>query len=126
MAFVDPVTSKSEALGRAYLLTGEQFQDVLAQESGREVGTEIEISVAFGQDQVVVGSGKYDRLLGLGTLRDLPMATFTTPLHAGSMDRNAPSPAYADTITSGLMESHGLTRRESDDYLSDWDAADHR
>lgn len=119
VAFVEPSASEVVTFGRAYLLTAEQFQDVLAQESGREVGTEIDLAEAIEPGHRVVGSGKYDRVVALGPMDGLPMFTFTTPDDVGSMPRTKPSPSYLETITAGLIESHGLTRHEIEAYLSD-------
>jgi hypothetical protein len=117
VAFVDPDKSAVEVLGRAYLVTAEQFQDVMAQESGREVGSEVDVADALNGSRVVVGEGKYDLVLGLGTMAGHPMLTFTTPISPLEMALNPPGQDYSETIAAGLAESHGLNRAEADVYL---------
>ena len=123
VAHVDPAPGSADptvagpTLARAYLVTVEQFQDVLAQESGRPVGTEVDLAPALASGQAVVGEGTYDRVLAIGTLEGRPMLTFTTPRAPRELTPNRPSVAYLATIVAGLVESHGLTEPEARDHL---------
>lgn len=120
VAFVDPDAGhpSTPTLARAYLVTGQQFQDVLAQESGREVGTEVDLSgvIAHGRDEL--GQGRYDLVIRVGDLDGVPLMTFTTPRPVGELPPNPPSESYADVLRSGLMESHGMDDAQARNYLA--------
>ena len=117
VAFVDPAQSTAQTRARAYLITVEQFQDVLAQESGREVGTEVDLTAAISDGQAVLGDGHYDRVLLVGH-EGHPMLTFTTPRPITELQTNPPSDAYAGTIATGLVESHALTHPGAHAYIA--------
>ncbi len=118
VAFVDPVATAARTLGRAYLITVEQFQDVLAQESGRAVGSEVDLDGVLGGGSAVLGDGNYDRVLHVGGV-GAPMLTFTTPRPVDTLALNAPGPAYRETIVTGVIEAHGLDRADADRYVTD-------
>ncbi len=117
-AFVDVDSTDAVTLARGYLITVEQFQDVLAQESGRPVGTERDIGAALNTGEALLGHGRYDRILHVGTESGCPKLTFTTPLAAADLRPNPPSPAYAEVIAKGLVQAHGLTGASAHEYLT--------
>lgn len=109
VAFVDPEPSATAATpARRYLVTVEQFHDVLAQESGRPVGAEIDLGPLEPGTTRILGPGAYDRLLVTGLVDDVPVVTFTTPADPATLDPNPPSEAYLATIVAGLVEAHGF------------------
>ena len=117
MAFIDPDPSGAATLARAYLITVEQFQDVLAQESGREVGTEVELGAVAGGGSSVLGDGNYDRVVHVGEA-EWPMLTFTTPRTVSELALNPPGDAYRDTIARGVVEAHGLSVDAAYEYVA--------
>ena len=119
VCFVDPNPTEAATLCRRYLITGEQFSDVLAQESGRPVGDDVDLSEVLSHGDAVVGPGKYDRALLLDTVDDVPMVTFTTSTPVDELEFNAPSEAYAATIVRGLMQTHGLGHDEARTYITE-------
>lgn len=116
MAIYD-ARADGEVAARAYLITAEQFVDVLAQEM--RVGTDLEVDVATVRETgwQSLGPGRYQTLAHLGEHDQLPMLTFTSadvyrpPLHA-------PSLGYLRTIADGLRESHGWTSEVIGRYLA--------
>ena len=120
VAFIDPSVAQPLTRGRAYLITAEQFQDVLAQESGREVGTEVDLGEALEVGQAHLGQGRYDLVIHLGAPGGWPAFTFTTPTAPQDLDHNPPNEAYRSTIARGLQQSHGLSAGQADDYLVRW------
>lgn len=91
VAFVDGAVADT-TLGRAWLLTQEQFDDVVAQENGLPPGSRIT-------------SGWYRSVLSCGIIDGLPVLTITSP------DRRAPNPpsdAYLAVVARGLAEAHAL------------------
>jgi len=118
-AFVDVDSDDATALARGYLITVQQFQDVLAQESGRLVGTEVDIGVAIATGEATLGTGRYDRVLCPGSLAGYPMLTFTTPFIRAELVGNPPSAAYANAIEMGLVQAHGTTELAARSYLAE-------
>jgi hypothetical protein len=93
VAFVDPYV-RGTTLGRAYLVTEEQFADVLAQENG-------------WPDRTPIDQGWYRCVLGMGEHDGVPLRTIT------SLDRGplrAAAPPYLDVIRRGEAETKELPR----------------
>ena len=65
MAFYDPRTH-GEVAARAYLITTEQFVDVLAQETRRAPGITLDLAPAFRGDRYSEGVGGYSILVRVG------------------------------------------------------------
>jgi len=95
------------ALGRRYLITREQFDDVVAQESRRPT-TAVEIDRLDRGMVTVIGSGWYDALLTLEPVDGIPVVTFTSPNPPESLEASAPSVEYLSTIATGLGQAHGI------------------
>ena len=107
-------------LGRAWLLRGEQFDDLTAQESSRA-------RVCLGIDElrrrgrIRLGHGAYDLVVHCGELDSVPVVTFTTPHEPAP---NPPSAAYVRTLARGLRDSHGLSPAAAARYLADAEGVD--
>ena len=83
VAFLD--TSKpSVVVGRAYLITDEQFEEVHGQEGN--------------------SLNWYDKIVELGIYRGEPIKTFT---NSSRRRENAPSPKYLQVIAQGMLELIG-------------------
>ncbi|KQZ88826.1 hypothetical protein ASD62_05420 [Phycicoccus sp. Root563] len=128
IAFYD-ATATGTALARAYLLTEQQFADVAAQEMHREPGEDLDLTTVLDEARHDLGPGRYESLHLVGELDGHPVLTFTTP-DPVSLQRNAPTRPYVETIARGLRESHGLGAHAITDYLTarpgaelGWDAA---
>ena len=112
-AFIDTVERTdppARARARAYLITWEQFEDVVAQENGRPTTAPVELE---GRDlatgfRACLGTGRYEHLLCVGTLEGFPVVTFTSPWPIADADIGTPSPAYLKVMIEGLRESHAL------------------
>ncbi len=117
VAFLDPSpTVGARTLGRAWLLTGGQFADVLAQECGLPVGS-LEVP-DLGAGFVVAHPGHwYGCIVPLGRLEGRPMVTFTDEGAAG-LAPGGPGAAYRRVVAEGLAETHGLSPDEADAYIS--------
>ena len=118
IAFLDhPRRWRAGTLGRAWLLDGEQFDALLAAESGRAHAAVEAGGLRRGRRRSV-GPGKYDTLLGLGRRRGVPVLTFTGPAPRTAVATNRPAEAYLATIADGLAEAHGLSRPQAATYLA--------
>ena len=111
--------------GRKYLISEEQFLQVVRQENGlhpEDPAIGIDFSLARNVTTHLPGPGerstRYGRIINLGETDGIPVLTFT----AGGDDDfdryNPPDDAYLLTIIEGLMESQGLSDEEIIDYLS--------
>lgn len=123
IAFVDPTPIEPTTRARGYLITVEQFQDVLAQESGRPVGDAVDLASLSDGSPARIGEGAYDLVLHLGELSGVPMWTFTTPRPVTQLEENPPGQAYRGTLVAGLIESHGLDEVEAGRYVESFSVA---
>lgn len=124
IAFYEPDVV-GRALATAYLITREQFSDLVAQEMHRPVGEDIDLTDLLSMDvdphgrppQWELGRGFYERLLVVDELDDLPVLTFTYP-EGGRPAVNPPSEAYRSTIERGLRETHHLDDDALEEYFA--------
>ena len=120
MAFFDPDGAGSVAC-RAYLVTAEQFADVAAQEMRLDPGGEFAQTLAEVLPAVDalhrMGPGRYETVVRLGTLDDLPLLTVTSGDVPG-LTPAAPSPTYLRSIATGLREAHGWEDGRIASYLA--------
>jgi hypothetical protein len=102
---------------RAYLITAEQFVDVLAQEMRLEPDLNVNLTAVRETAWHSLGPGRYQTLAHLGDREAFPMLTFTS----ADVDHpalNTPSDGYLRTIAVGLQESHGWTSAAIGRYLA--------
>lgn len=122
MAFLDPDASGCAA-GRAYLITVEQFADVVAQETHALPGSvDVNVSAAVASGRVTLGPGRYETLVVAGHVENVPVLTFTSPNRQHPV--TPPSPAYLRMLAQGLIEAHGWDMGETARYLSALEGAD--
>jgi hypothetical protein len=116
MAFYDP-EAPGEVAARAYLITAEQFVDVLAQETLRSPGMALDLTPTFRGDRYSNGVGGYSILVGVGCRRGVPLVTFTRDRRSAST-LMAPTVHYLAAMATGLREAHGWSFTQIDRYLS--------
>jgi len=100
VAFVEPLPAEGvRTLGRAYLISKEQFADIQLMECGQSK------------------KGWYRHELKLGVIGKYPISCFTSP---GILAANNPSEKYLDVIRKGLRETWPELGREAHEkYLAD-------
>jgi len=76
MAFYDANVA-GEVAARAYLITTEQFVDVLAQETRQSPGMTLDLGPVFRGERYSNGVGGYPILVRVGERHGLPLVTFT-------------------------------------------------
>jgi len=116
VAFVDP-DPVGTAIVRAWDITGEQFEDVFAQENRADVGATLDWkALAFGP--IEAGRGWYRRVLPVEVpIGDgQPALTFTW---AAPLPPNQPHPDYVETMRAGFSEHPDLDSVQIDAYLDD-------
>ncbi|MEM9202337.1 MAG: hypothetical protein AAGC53_11775 [Actinomycetota bacterium] len=106
------------ALGRRYLITSDQFGDVLAQESGRDFDTIAlpDLATIEGGTRTVIGDGFYDALVALDPIDGVPCVSFTSPEPPEHREPAPPSEAYLRTIVRGLADIHDLSPGDIADH----------
>jgi hypothetical protein len=113
-----------KTLGRMYLITSEQFVQVVRQENGRSphdssIEIDIEKTIIHGESSIQVSW--YSRIVYLGTEAGHPIFTFTGGLADSEIVVNAPGEKYLITIIRGIQETYELSDPEIVDYLVDLD-----
>jgi hypothetical protein len=116
MAFYDP-HADGQVAARAYLITTEQFVDVIAQETRHSPGITLDLAPAFRGDRYSKGVGGYSVLVRVGEHRGVPLVTFTRDPDTAS-GLTAPSAAYLAAMATGLREAHRWSQTQIDRYLS--------
>lgn len=111
VALVDPdVSGKTKA--RLYLISLEQFEDVVAQENWLACGS---VRLGHTEDEISIGSERvYGLVVALGPLDGRPVLTVTQQRGTAIAK---PSVAYLRHIAIGLREAHGLDTDEAATYL---------
>jgi len=113
---------EAKTLGRMYLISRDQFREVLLQENGhRRMDTEVEMdlekTIREGRSEIL--GGPYGTLLHLGEDAGRPIFTFTASWNADRAPLNRPGPKYLRVIVRGLKETFGLSTQGLMDYLRD-------
>jgi hypothetical protein len=115
---LDPMVETKAAL-RAYRVTWEQLEDVMAQESARAtVPLELEPRTLVEGFSTLVGSGRYDRLACLGVIEDIPVVTLTAPWSLTEVAPATPSLPYLATLVRGLREAFDMDDDAIVEYLA--------
>ena len=122
VAFIREGTKESLTLGRMYLITYEQFNDVVMQENDKCVNGELYVprfqQLVQQRESVLPDKPWYGKLLNVGTEGGHPIVTFTTPITDLRPNPNDPSEEYLNTIASGLRETYPkMTDTEITAYL---------
>lgn len=133
VAFMDNDTA-GHALGRAYLITMEQFDDIVAQENGKKVGSiNVDTKAALSAGVEEVTYGLYGTMVHIGDYGCAPVFTFTGSFSANeallsadedpkrikkySPKTNTPSNNYIRMIGSGLSETFDMDVEQQADYI---------
>lgn len=114
MAFYRPGAAGAVA-ARAYLLTAEQANDVVAQETRHPVGTDLALAALVEGAAGTLRPEGYDTVLRLQDLEGVPAVTITSrrPLRP-----SAPSASYLRWVCAGLSETHGWSAERIGRYLA--------
>ena len=116
VAFVDPDPGGA-AIVRAWDITGEQFEDVFAQENRLPVGTALDWP-ALATGPVSHGTGWYQRLFPVTVSLPGAQPAFTFSWAEPSSFR-PPDDAYAGAIRTGLLQNPAMTTADVDAYLAE-------
>jgi tetratricopeptide (TPR) repeat protein len=117
VAFIGFKKEETEAtLGRMYLITEQQFIDVVSQENdGASIS--IDFQKARQQGSMVFHESWYGKIVYLGEQDGFPIYTFTSGKNIALETPVAPSPQYLQYIISGLKEVYPVTDEDIVKYL---------
>lgn len=109
--------SKQQTLGRMYLITNEQFVDVVRQETKTKEDINIDFEKAIVDGSVIFKRRSwYGNLIYLGTQSGFPIFTFTNENKFNSPTK--PSENYLKVIIKGLRETYDyLNSQEISQYF---------
>ncbi len=108
------------AIARAWLITKEQFADVVAAENKFEVGSfdDVVATVFSGNESSAkISDGPYGRMVACGSRDGVSAWTFTTNANFEDVTLNAPPQVYVDMLADGLVQTKGWTEGRARDYL---------
>ncbi|WP_405137682.1 histone deacetylase [Nocardia sp. NBC_01388] len=109
------------AAARGYLLTRQQFSDLLTQEMHRIPSrtTDFDIDAVLDTGRVQFGPGRYETVVHVDDLDGFPVLTFTSPWDPATVVLQKPSARYLGMLAAGLRESHGWGHARIFGYLSE-------
>jgi hypothetical protein len=131
MAFVVSQETRSQTLGRAYLITSEQFVDIASQQNGRKPG-DPEFVMNYTYSEGVkesyfnrsdpakpLGQGNqwYARILKLGARESWPVFTVTAEW-SGYGEPNAPGSSYLNVIARGIQQMGKISQHAMVEYFN--------
>jgi effector-binding domain-containing protein len=102
-------------LGRMYLITREQFIDVVRQENGFELGDpgiQIDFKETIKNGKSRASDGWYSIILYLGMEDSYPIFTFTSANTTPEIELHPPGEKYLSTIIRGIQEIYELSDDE--------------
>ncbi len=109
--------SETSTLGKMYLITQQQFVDLVQQEVKLEGEFDINLNEVINAGQLDMKNGTwYDRILYLGKEENAPVFTFTNSMYLKE-EINPPHPFYLRMIIEGLRETYQLENSEIGNYL---------
>lgn len=106
---------------RGHLLTRQQLVDIAAQEMYRlpRPGDPLEevLLEPLPGGRHTLGPGRYETLVEVGRLEDLPMLTITAAGAAAAAQHVPPSSSYRAVLVAGLGEGRGWSAARAESYL---------
>ncbi|API91610.1 hypothetical protein J32TS6_30400 [Virgibacillus pantothenticus] len=116
VAFIDHRSMANEiTIGRKYLITEQQFIEVVAQENNIH-RLQIDLQSIMEQAFANILTGWYGRIVYLGTSNGRPLFTFTNPNPMKEEAIHTPARPYLRTIAKGLLQL-GLSKEQTVAYL---------
>ena len=131
VAFVRAQPSRSQTLGRAYLVTQEQFEDIAAQENGKRPGDpDMRLDYAYAEqheecffnprDPSRSGTGGamwYGRIIRTGTRESWPVFALSAEWD-GYVGISPPGRAYIRCIADGIRQLGKISHKALTEYFA--------
>ncbi|MBU6080994.1 hypothetical protein [Allobacillus halotolerans] len=117
VGFIDTTSNPDRpTYGRMYLITKEQYVDVVRQENN-DMTLEIDFDQLESKGEYVIDSNKmYGKVLDVGEKEGRPIYTFTHPNAIQPNERMTPSMTYLKVIGAGIKEAFEISTEELVDY----------
>lgn len=116
MGFVEiQPNARSLTYGKKYLITTQQFCDVVRQEVDSDVEIHVDFDNAILNGNSIFRSGWYGNLLFLRHDSGHPVFTFTNEVNLTPTTR--PSENYLLMISIGIVETHRINQSDLINYL---------
>ncbi len=118
VAFIDNKDLGSQIYGKQYLITADQFFDIVKQENATEedfIFNEKELLI--NKETIIYPDRWYGRVVLLGIEDSIPMITFTSVDNPKSLPQKELIGGYRSVIEKGLKETWNLSDREIGKYL---------
>jgi hypothetical protein len=113
----------AKTLGRMYLITAEQFEQVVRQENGRGVddtSLSVDIIKTKGERELILDAALwYGRIVYLGDEDGYPILTFTGPWGNDEIIKEKPGEKYLNIIRKGIKEIYEISDDEITKYFVD-------
>lgn len=118
VCFINPEKSKNAGtLGNMYLITRQQFLELVQQENNAKEIIEIDFEKAQKEKSIAIKEkGWYGNLLCLGEKDNAPIFTFTNEKFLAN-EINSPNQHYLKTIIKGLINTYQLNHTELEAYF---------
>lgn len=118
VAFIHPDRNETQrTLGRMYLISKEQFVDVVEQENSQSGEVDLDFNKALEDGNFAFNAQTwYGHLILLGTKDGHPIYTFTNTNFLVD-EIETPHHTYLNTIIDGLKKSYNLTVEEINQYF---------
>ena len=104
-------------LGRAYLISDQQFNDVVAQENGLATITIDYDDVVLKGSKEILKNRMYGELVFLGYKDGHPVFTFTSNSDMPNGGFAKPSKEYINTLVTGLMDIYQMSQSEAEEHV---------
>jgi hypothetical protein len=117
VCFINPAKNEEvETLGNMYLISRQQFMEVVQQENATDESIIIDFEKVQKEKSLVIRNGWYGNLLFLGMENKSSIFTFTNEYYL-SNEINSPNQHYLKTIIKGLVETYQLNPSELKAYF---------
>lgn len=118
-AFIDTVRDETNSSwARMYLITEEQFEDVVRQENGVP-DMEVDVDHIKEKGSVVIQDSPYGNLIYAGEAVGYPIFTFTHQKPMSEQEINIPSKRYLAMLIRGYLETYTDDATQIASYLAE-------
>lgn len=118
LILIDPKADRKEhTIARRYLITLEQFSEIVAQENFRDASAVLPLAQAIKHGHATIGNGdgNYEELVYCGTKEGYPVFTITsTPPR---QPYNPPSSIYTRLLCLAMSRDNQIDAKEAVEYL---------
>ncbi len=118
IAITSTPSKGAHTIGRAHLITVEQFKEIVADQNGQAETTDLPFQKAMEQGHATIGEGQgyYNELVFCGMKEGFPMFSVTAARPRSPYQ--PPSPGYTRLLCIGLSENTALQSKSAVEYVA--------